>query len=684
MSLIVLVVGLACFIQSVRYEFVFDDQLFVVENPAIRTLARPWRFLTDSSTYAGGDGRWYIYRPLATFTFALNYSVDGLEPRGYHLVNAVVHALNGALLYLLLLRLFGRWVPALTGALLFVVHPVQTEAVTWVAGRGNVLFLFFMLLAMLAHVRQFEHQGRCRLLWQVLAALGYVLALLSKEHAIVLPGLLFLHEFLLVKPEVRGSWPRRLPYYTALAVIMAGYLLTRHLVLGQTRQCGYWGGGLYATVCTMIPVGLIYLRLMLFPAWLRVVYHEADYIRTALWSAPVLVGLAVELGILAAAVICYRRKPLITFAVGCVVLGFAPVSNLVPMGAIVNERFMYLPMIGFSMLVGLAVGWSSLRLRRLRPQLAHVLGTGVFVILLCLAVLTVERNRAWRNAQTLFEPNVALAPRSWKVHNNLGTSFMRQNVLDKAVREFREVLRLAPHESEPHYNLALIHMQQNLPKEAVKEYAEVIRLAPQNVAAHVGLGAALLNLGRIDEAEVALRKLEDIDPNYPGRHGNLGKIHQVRGEWKEAEREFVEALRLEPEHGGLVADLRNTRTVITLVPRARRLGDRGVYDEAAHNYLQALSAVPYAASLRLELAQLYLKQDRTAEGIVELEKAFQVNCRDEKIIVDLARLLHRTGASERASGLLRHVLSELPKQDPLRGKLEAELLRLGTSSRQNR
>lgn len=644
----------ACYFQTLRYDFVFDDEYFITNNPAVQSLSRPWRFFIDGSTYAHG-ARFYIYRPLATLSFAFNYAVGGLNPTGYHLVNILFHATNALLLYLVLMQMFGRRGLALVAGLVFALHPVQTEAVTWVAGRGNVLFVFFMLLGLGAHVSQFRQTGRKRLVQQVLAGGTYLLALLSKEHAIVLPGIFFLYELLFVGSRCRGSWWRRGAYYAALAVVMGGYLVARHAVLGQSEQRSeFWGGSLYATTATMAVAGLTYLRLMVWPAWLRVVYEPPVF--QSFRNVPVLAALAVELVILAVGFINWRRAPIFTFAVGWMVFGFLPVSNLLPLDAIINERFMYLSMAGFAILVGFLFDGAAERLATWR---APVRGSPAFIVALLLllcAGFTVKRNLEWRNTRTLFASARPFAPTDDKVLRNVGLGYMREGNFPQAAEAFQQLL--------------LYH-----PK---------MRMARNELA------AALMQMGRMDEAErQLLRSLEEVGqleqagkPVTPNSlvYANLAKIRVVKGDLDGAKVALESALAVALDDPLLKQDLAQLAQFTSMLRAARDRRTQGSAAETVAAYNRALAVMPYAASVRLELAETYLTAGRTGEGFQQLVMVLESNADDASAWQRLTEIAGSGRLDPRAVPWLEARLKELPAGHALAEKLNFILRSLRTES----
>ena len=186
---IIFLLGLLVYMNSLGGGFVYDDYAFIVNNPHIKTLSHPGRFflLKTATSFSGHS----IWRPLRTLSFAFDYHLWGLEPFGYHLTNVLFHIINGVLVYIIILRLGLAWRVALISSCLFLVHPLQTESVSWISSRGDCLFAAFFLLSLYWYMK-----GRI-----ILSYLSFILSLFSKETALSLPLLLLAYDSLFIRPQ---------------------------------------------------------------------------------------------------------------------------------------------------------------------------------------------------------------------------------------------------------------------------------------------------------------------------------------------------------------------------------------------------------------------------------------------------------------------------------------------------
>ena len=257
---IALVVALtaAVYAPSLTGPFVYDDERFVVQNISLRQISLWPSYFTDYQTLAASDLARDNYRPLLTLSFAVDYAVWGLNPLGYHLTNLFWHLVNVLLLYGLFLALGLGSGATLLGVTLFALHPIQTEAVSWVSGRADVLFLAGTIGAFWAFIASREARAPRRQLLYGLSLVAYLAGQFSKEMAATLPLLLVV--WLLFRRR-RSDLPSTLPFF----LIFAGYFSARTLVLGRIAQTDYGAGSFLATQLTMVRGVAVYLKRLAFP-----------------------------------------------------------------------------------------------------------------------------------------------------------------------------------------------------------------------------------------------------------------------------------------------------------------------------------------------------------------------------------------------------------------------------------
>ncbi len=271
-----LAVALLLYARTLPYEFVFDDHQRVEDNRALESVFPLSRFFSPQSQSSDKTLPRHTYRPVTTLSWALESAVFGKRPAVYRLGNIVLHGLNGALLGWIGVVLFGlAWPAALLASLLFLVHPLQSEAVAWISGRSDVLSLTLMLSAWVCWIRFRTEDRRPETRRRdAVASFGlFVLALLTRESAVCLPVALILGDTL---KRQRLSWATYAPFIVTAVLFVA----LRSHVIGQFAQMSYWGGSLFSNALNVLHVWSLYLEKIFWPSNLRVVY----------WSIPVLTG----------------------------------------------------------------------------------------------------------------------------------------------------------------------------------------------------------------------------------------------------------------------------------------------------------------------------------------------------------------------------------------------------------
>ncbi|MHC4470107.1 MAG: hypothetical protein ACYTDY_02790 [Planctomycetota bacterium] len=458
----------AAYLPSLFGGFVYDDDRFVEQNPAVHSLtpANAVRYFTDPRTLAavGHEG---IYRPVRTLDFAIDWAISGGRPWFFHLRNVLYHVLGSLLALAVLRRLLEEDGPALFGALVFALHPVNVESVAWITSRGDVLLVVTFLLALLLHL-----EGR-----RVGAALVLLLALFSKESAVVFPAAALLVDAFR-KERLRWVW------YGIYGGIAAGYVVFWFLFLGGGTVLGvghlphFWGGSYGANLLTMAKGFLYYAKLIVLPTQLVIDYHVPP---TPRLDAGAAVAIVLLLSLALAALLASRRS---RFAALWFFATILPVSNLIrPIGIPTAERFLYLPLLGVALFAG--------PLLFSRWRLAAV-AVG------CLFVLTFARSIDWRSDDALWDAadRVAVTPR--------GLAHRASRELARAHEDREERDRAVLGAKAGHHEAMVGHAKAvcRVADEYVAYYEDVLGLGLGKVGGRVlsDKANALILLGRPAEA----------------------------------------------------------------------------------------------------------------------------------------------------------------------------------------
>ncbi|NQU11192.1 tetratricopeptide repeat protein [bacterium] len=678
--LIVVAVG-AAYLNSFHGPFLFDDEASIERNPAIRRL---WP-LTDAMSSATPT---LMGRPVASLSLALNYAVGGLEVTGYRVVNVLLHAINALLVWGVLRRVgppggprtAQRAVPtwpidpgrrylseglAAAVALLWALHPLATECVTYVVQRTELLMGCFLLLTVYASLRSLDAVAPRG--WQALAVAACLLGAGSKEVMAVVPLLVLVYDWRYGRSAARpGAWPRPWFYaglfasWAVLAVLLATTGFAWKTSLEQVAL-GPWD---YAK--TQATVVVHYLRLCFWPEPLVLDYYgwpSAPPLRAVLPHGLLLLGL------LAATGWALARRHWLGFWGAWFFLILAPTSSFLPLPSEpAAERRMYLPLVAVLVVAVSGVIW-------LGRWLAQRLAIGGWrqwagpVLVLVLAgtelVLTVQRNREYGSAVSIWSATVRDWPHSFRAFNNLGVSLLRadriaeagpplnqarrlggneptvlcnlaelaarQGDTNRAVVILQTAIRVDPGHADAHRRLAEVRLQQGAKREAMAHFQWALRLNPQEAATHRGLARLWEEAGDVDQALDHYRTAMTLAPRDAAAFYNAANLCAARGRVADAEMLYREARRRRPDDARIHTNLGN------LLWRSSRPG------EAINEYQVAVRLDPDLFEAQNNLAVALAEQERWSEAIVHLEGAMRLRPDLAELPVQLAEWQDRAG-----------------------------------------
>lgn len=397
--LLVLVLStLVVYALSLDHDFIpqMDDSAYVLANPAVRGITFQ-NIRTAFSTYFVGN-----YAPLHIVSYMIDYTVWGLRPSGFILTNLILHTMNGMLFYMLLIRSSFTRSISCAAAVFFLLHPVQVESVVWISERKTVLAMFFFLVAFHFYLRyrESEEDGRRSYL---LSLLFFVMAILSKSVAVILPAALLIHDAGRDGEGRHGvSFLDKIPYaVVALAGALLAYLSQDPAHAGG-RVC-YHGGSPLATFLSMLPVLQQYLKLLLWPLNLGTAYPVE--IHTGFDEDVALAGLVAGT-LLGIGCYLFRRSRKLFTWYAFFFLGLLPVSQIIPICTLINDRYLYFPLLGAAPFLCA----SLIGLGRILPGTKLVLNLLLVVIISGIAFLTFRRAEVWRDSLTVWNDVVRMTP----------------------------------------------------------------------------------------------------------------------------------------------------------------------------------------------------------------------------------------------------------------------------------
>ena len=656
--LLILLISIAIYSNTLKNGFVYDDEFTIVNNTLIKNFSNLSKLFTREYFISSGE---MSYRPVVTFTYFIDYALYGLKPYGYHLTNLILHAMNGVILYIFLtlciaqssrLKAQGSKLktttftfqsflnPPLLISLIFITHPVLTEAVNAISFREDLLCFLFFISALILYISHrsllIAHCSKFKAFSLQLSALShvlYLLALLSKEMAITFPLVILLYEWIygkqppqspLTKEELngvsgvfqspllkglRGLVPlnkggfRGLlfnPYIIGYVAITCFYLYLRFFLFHNPVEESLEVWSLYERLITIPYLILKYIILLIAPVSL-----SADYVITPINSpfSPTFIVSMVIVILLLFTIYKLRQSnqintgalvspacatadrwcsgaPNIVFGILFLLITLIPVYNIIPIANPFTERYLYLPITGFTIAIGsiLHLIFNSSWLSSHRSSLiAHC---SLLIILSLYSFAVIQRNKIWLDGYSLWSDTVKKSPSGFKPHNNLGNVYLDQGRINEAIEEFQTALKLNPNYVEIHGSLGNVYLDQGRINEAIKEFQTALKLNSKDVKAHNNLGIAYEKQGQIDEAIKEYKLALTLNPNYAEVYGNLGNVYLDQGRINEAIEEYLAALKLNPN---MVDAYRNLGNVYL---------DQGRINEAIKEFQTALKLNP--------------------------------------------------------------------------------------------
>jgi len=666
LTVLLLLTFLATLIYSNTFSvpFHFDDTPNIVENPQIEDLENFLDF--SGSRYVG------------FLSFALNYHFGGLHVFGYHLVNLLIHIINGFLVYSLVLLLFktaqGQKTPAdynilptthdsqidaapwiaLAAALLFILHPIQTQAVTYIVQRFASLVTLFYLLTVVCYLkwRLASPAARSRSLWYGMALLFTVVAMKTKENSFTLPFMILLVEAVFFRSFTRKRWVMLLPFLLTLMIIP----VSRGDALGEAEGFARDTTAISRSdyLFTQFRVIVTYIRLLFLP-----IYQNLDYdypIYRSLLEPTALLSFLFLLSLFGLSLYLLYHSPLtarnsqarlIAFGIVWFFLTLSIESSIIPIRDVIYEHRLYLPSVGVFMAlsVGAMMGREWLQSQRV-PRAWGMVGIGATVLLLSSA--TYQRNLVWQDEITLWQDVVAKAPQKARGHNNLGIAYKDKKMLEPALQEYETAITLKPDYAKAHNNLGVVYKGLGRLEAAIAAYQQAFALKPDYAEAYYNLGIAYRDLGRPEAAIEAYQQALALKPDLVEAHSNLGVAYRDLGRPEAAIEAYQQALALKP-------DLAEAHNNLGIAYR-----DLSRPEAAIEAYQQALALKPDNAEAHNNLGTIYAEQGRWEAAIEAYQEALEFDPELIEVHYNLGNAFKDLGRPEAAIEAYQQALALKP------------------------
>lgn len=572
---LVLVVGLGLYLHTLDAPFIFDDYPCIKDNPAVANFS----YFTDFSKVRALNiendiKNNFALRPVVYLTFALNYMIDGYAVRGYHIVNTLIHLANALLVYLLVrftIRHEGNapttpptmvltpYLPLLA-ALLFVVHPLQTQAVTYIVQRFTSMATFFYFSALLLYIRArtAPPSGRQRF-YYVAALIVTVVAMKTKEIAFTLPVIMALYDFSFLSGNVHRRLVGLAPFFLTMVIIPLTLIwLTAlqgtdslHAITQSTELVNFAKVSRWQYLITQFGVIVVYLRMLFVPFGQNL---DHDYrLAQNFWEPQVLGSFLLLLALAATAVYAYFRSrkiassqsfwlKLFAFGIAWFFVTLSVESTIIPIDDLLVEHRLYLPSFGFFLTIlatasGVAgsVAWRQ-----------HFLFGVLAMAIIALSAATFSRNELYRDATAMYHDVVAKSPRKPRAHSSLGLAHLDQREYDKAIKEFSLILAAKPDHVDTLIQLGYCLAATGKVDEAVRQFQIALKLSPDNHFAHGNLGDAYRLKGQRSEAKVEYLAALQTAPHFAAARYALARLYEEEGQKNAAMHEYRQLLEYYP------------------------------------------------------------------------------------------------------------------------------------------
>ena len=481
--LFLFVVGIAVYGNVLSGDFVFDDNLLVENNALIRSVGNFGQFFTSSSESGAGLSGSNFYRPLQYVAYSIVYGIFGLHSFPFHALSVLLHILNAFLIFLIFQRLAFSRTASLIGSVLFLVHPVNTEAVSYISGIADPLGFLFILLGIFTFLRLQDPQElhtykdkRKRLYKIAQIFLFFILALLSKESAVVFAPLLLLLTIFLWREFSDERKKDSVKIVLGAFFLMVLYMILKFTVLnftgsyGLTAEENIYTKSLLVRLITFVSILWEYAKLLLAPLTL---YLERPYAAfTTLASLRGLFGVVLIVTGLIFSYKSFFKKRVVMLGFLWFMIAIAPMSGIIPLNAMFLEHWLYVPLVGILILISGA--WDSTKSIQAKRMLAGVL----VVFTLFFTVRTIARNADWADPVRFYNNELKYTKTSARVYNNLAMEYSERKNDKLAIKYYKKAIELRDEYPQTHYNLANSYATLGDLVSAEKEYLNAIKMSP--------------------------------------------------------------------------------------------------------------------------------------------------------------------------------------------------------------
>ena len=681
---LILLAGVWAYHNSFAVPFLFDDVGHIVENIRIRQLWPLWETVAGTS------------RPTVQLSLAINHALGGLHVWGYHAFNLAVHLLAALTLFGIVRRTLRQTGPALAAALIWAVHPLHTQSVTYLIQRSESLMGLCFLFSLYSLIRS-AGSTRNSIGWRVSAVAACAIGMGSKPVMVTAPVLLLLYDRIFLSGSFKEAFRQRGGLYLGLAASWLFLLLLINLPQEFESTAGFGMDQVTPLGYALTQSGVIlhYLKLAVFPNPL-VFDYGWPIIKTVGQALLPTGAIGILLGLTAGSLL---RKPTLGFWAAWFFITLAPSSSFIPIQDAAFEYRMSLPLVGPVVLAVLGI---RTLLRRTVSNGSFRLGLAVlgsFLIVSTLSTLTLRRNQDYQSELSIWSDTVSKRPNNARAHASLATAFLNQGNFEEAKIHFEEATRLKPKDPAIRHSVAAAWIKQNEWDKAAPHLLAALKTRPRYPDALNDLALVLYHEGKIAAAIEQLTQALQIQPGHVEALTNLGLCHAKLGNQEEAIRFYEKALRLRPDFdkanlnlSHALAEQGRLEEARQHLRKAQRFGSasaelynrlgilsarQGKFEEAAQYFMKALELAPSSVQTHTHLGHLFLEQGKLTQALQHYSEALSLKPDDAGTHYNLGTALVQAGKLEEGINRFKQAIALNPNYPHAHNNLGSTLAQQG-------
>lgn len=545
--LLVAILAIILYSNTFHAPFYYDDYDSILGNPRIRNLQN---FAYIPNLFDGAHARF-----ISSLSFALNFHFGGINVIGYHLTNIAIHLVNSILVMLIINSTFKtpvleeKYTPSnrilimTIAGLIFVSHPVQTQAITYIIQRMSSMSTMFYLLSMFFYINArliFEDNRNNFKSVKIIIKLSIlfvfllittVMGLWSKQTVATLPVMIFVYEIIFFRKKEKFNWKIIIPVF-ALFLVFLLLAIKFNILPAETDEISRTN-----YFITQISVIVTYLKILLVPISLNLDYEYQ--LTTTFLDIKTIGCFLLIIALIIVSLKLIRKQPLISFSILWYFIALSVESSFIPIRDLLVEHRLYLPMFGYALFISCVIFILNPKLRTIA---LYFLG----LVLISYSVLTFQRNKLWNDPILIWTDTMEKSPHKIRPQFFRGFVYMHNKEIDNAIYDFQNVIAKDNKYYRAYDNLGIAYQEKHDYQTALKYHNDAIKIEPNSPYAYNNRASAYILLERYDEAIVDLNKAVEISRDYTDAFYNLGYVYFATKKYEESIKYFTTALELDP------------------------------------------------------------------------------------------------------------------------------------------